>query len=171
MSIKKEVQRTALPEAIMNAYVHTPEHRTLTRLNGDWTIEGEWRVDSGQPVRVGGRMINRGVLGGHFIESICVFEGQEKSRVIYGYDPDEGRFFAFAINAVAAGLDLEYGQYDESADALRFNCVEHVGAKRIPVRFERTISFLAPQGFNLRITYPDFEPDRRLGMELRMRNT
>ena len=82
MSIRKDAERTALPETMMNAYAHTPEHRTLTRLNGDCIIEGEWRVDSGPPVQVGGKMVTRGVLGGHFIESICFFEGEEKSRVI-----------------------------------------------------------------------------------------
>ena len=169
MPIKKNAKQTGVPEALMNAFSPTREHLILARLSGIWLVEGEWYLNPKEPAALGGNMLNQGILGGHFIESSSIFDGEEKSRVIYGFDPEDGRYFAFAINGLAARYDLEHGYYDDATDSLRFSCTEYVGAKRIPVKFERTISFLPTSGFNMEITYPEFEPDRRLGMALRMR--
>ncbi len=163
-----ELELTML-EAISRQYSPRVEHKTLARLNGDWQINGEWHLVPGSPTIITGQMENRGILGGHFIESRSFFEGIERSRVIYGYDPEDGRFMAFAISALAARCDLEHGQYNMEADILRFSCVEYVGSQQIPVQFERTLSFLSEDAFDLRITYPEREADQRLGMELRMR--
>ncbi|MCB1703555.1 MAG: DUF1579 family protein [Halioglobus sp.] len=169
MRIKKNVDGTAAPEPLMQAYAATAEHSLLSRLTGSWQVEGEWYLRPGQPLPLGGTMRNRGILGGHFIESSSFYDGVEKSRAIYGYDPDEGHFMVFAINAIAARYDIEHGHYDAASDALRFSGVEHVGPQRLSVRFERSITFLPGQGFDLTICYPDFKPERRLGMALRMR--
>lgn len=171
MTIKNTPGRVAIPEHLMKAFAPTPEHRILARLSGSWQVEGEWHLQPGQALPLGGTMMNREILGGHFIESSSFYDGIEKSRAIYGYDPDDGRFMAFAINAIAARYDLEHGHYDNDADVLCFSGVEHVGPKRLAVRFEREIAFIPGRGFDLKITYPDFEPDRRLGMALRMRRS
>lgn len=159
---------TPLPAAFKGAYPHTDEHRTLARLQGDWAVVGEWYLNPDSPTPVTGTLRNRGILGGHFIESSAWFEGIEKSRVIYSYDPDEDRFTAFAISALTPRYDLEHGHYDPAADALCFSCVEFAGPERQAVRFERTLSFLPGGGLTMQITYPDFAPERRLGMALRM---
>ena len=152
----------------MKTVPHAFEHDVLTRLVGEWDIAGEWYLIPGQPLAAHGRMVNQGILGGHFIESRSYFDNVEKSRVIYGFDPEENRFMAFAVSAIAARCDLEHGQYDCATDTLRFSCIEHVGPERLAVRFERTLSLLTNDTLRMRITYPDFEPERQLGMELRM---
>jgi hypothetical protein len=163
-----EKTETPLQEVLMNTVRRSPEHDVLTRLVGEWDFTGEWYLIPGKPVVAQGRMVNRGILGGHFVESRSYFDDVEKSRVIYGFDPEEARFMAFAISAIAARCDLEHGQYDNATDTLRFNCIEYVGAERLAVRFERTVSLLTSDNLRMRITYPDFEPERQLGMELRM---
>ncbi|MEZ5504359.1 MAG: DUF1579 family protein [Halioglobus sp.] len=160
---------TSLLAALTKNYKGAPEHQTLTRLVGTWEIAGEWHLEPGHATPISGHMVNRGILGGHFIESSSFFEGEERSRVIYGYDPEDIRFTAFAISAIAPRCDLEHGHFDARTHELKFSCVEHIGAARIPVRFERTIEFLSADAFEMRITYPDFEPDKRLGMALCMR--
>ncbi|MCB1686967.1 MAG: DUF1579 family protein [Halioglobus sp.] len=153
----------------MKPYLPLDEHRTLARLTGDWAFEGEFYITPGHPTPAVGRLVNRGILGGHFIESSTLSEGVEVARVIYGYNAEDGQFLAFAINATTSRYDLELGQFDSEADELRFSCVEYIGPQRLAINFERTLSFLSVDAVDMRITYPDFEPDRQLGVEMRMR--
>lgn len=160
-----------LPAALLKPVEPVAEHRLLGRLIGEWDITGEWFVMPGQPpLPVVGHMVNSAVFAGHYVESRTYFaEGLEGSRVIYGFDPDDGRFVAFAINAITARSDVEYGHYREARDELRFEGHEPVGPQRRMMRFERSIVFHADDAFDLVIYHPEFEADRQVGIALRMR--
>lgn len=161
--------RSSTSTTLPTLYPPVQEHRTLARLQGDWLCEGEIYLSPEQPSLVHARMVNRVILGGLYIESSTMHETSEASRVIYGYDPDDGRFVAFAINARNPRSDIEYGHYDNKADELRFSCVEYVGVKRQAVRFERIIAFLSENEFTMHIIYPELEPHRQVGMAVRVR--
>ena len=166
--MKPEQARHAL-EALTRPFAPVAEHRTLMRLLGVWQVHGEWHVLPGQtPVAFTARMINTGILGGHYVESRTLYDDQEGSRVIYGFDPDEQRFIAFAINAITSRSDVEYGRYEQSADALFFEGVEPVGPKRRPMRFERVLRYIADDELHLEILHPEMEEGKQLGMALRL---
>lgn len=158
-------------DTLMKYVAHSPEHHLLTRLIGEWEIAGEWYLMPGETTLVQGRTVNRGILGGHFIESISYFDDEEKSRAIYGFDPEDDCFMVFAISALATRCDLEYGHYDKSTNTLRFNCIEYAGPQRTPIKFERTLLLQTNNAYTMRVTYPEFEPERQLGMELRMQRS
>ena len=150
-------------------YPPVREHRTLARLEGEWFCEGEIYLSPDQPLEVRAKLVNRGILHGLYIESSSMHKNYEVGRVIYGYDPDDGRFLAFAISTASPRCDIEYGHYDSEADTLRFSCVEYVGVEKLAIRFERTIAFLSDHEFDMRITYPDMEPHRQVGFAVRAR--
>jgi hypothetical protein len=95
--------------AMRRSVAQTPEHDALRRLLGEWDGEGECYDFPGRTMQVVGRTVNIGILGSHFVEPRTYFRGEEQSRTPYGFDPNEGRFVAFAINAGSVECHLEYG--------------------------------------------------------------
>lgn len=148
----------------------SPGHTLLARLSGSWELEGDWYLLPGQgPTPISGQMVNSAIYNGLFIESRVSLNAVEASRVIYGFDQAEERYMAFAINALSARSDLESGCYDAEGDALCFTGTEPVGADRRLLRFQRLMTFVTANAVDMEISYPDYPPEKRLGMCIRMR--
>ena len=153
---------------LKKSYPHRPEHKILARIIGEWTFESDWYFEPPNCVTLKGRMVNRGILGGHFVESRIYYDDCEISRITYGFDPALNHYTAFGITPGSARAEMEVGQYDESADALQFSCREFAGKDNKPILAERTISLLSNDALSMSISFPERDAGKRLGVELRL---
>lgn len=143
----------------------------LHRLAGVWRGEGTWGLGGrdAPPVPIELITTNSVTLGGRVVDSVSTQAGEVGSQVLYGWDESEQRYYAFAVNSMTSGYDLELGRWDPEHDRFVFTCTEYVGPRREAIPFRRTLTFV-PEGYDLTIDYPDHEHDRRVGeMHLRMR--
>lgn len=139
----------------------------LDRLAGSWDVDGWWTIRTDRPaVALGGRVENRWILFGRFLESETYPRADAtapSSKVIYGFDPRDENYFAFAINALTRHYDIEHGDHDAAADALLLRGTEIVLPSRREIGFLRTIRFVGPDEIRLSISYPDEADQDDLG--------
>ncbi len=141
--------------------------RLLDRMVGVWDLDGSWRIRTDRPpVAVAGRIENRWILFGRFLESETYPTDAAtlpSSKVIYGYDPRAEDYFAFAVNALTRHYDIEHGHHDEAADALLLRGVEVVLPSRREIRYLRTLTFVGVDEIHTTITYPEEDDQENLG--------
>jgi hypothetical protein len=98
------------------------EHRWLTRLVGNWTVEGECIMGPDQlPVKSAGECVTRS-LGGLWIISEGTGEmpggGEAQSIITLGYDPAKGKFVGTFVASMMTHLWLYEGSLDASGKVL-----------------------------------------------------
>lgn len=153
---------------MMDQAADRPDHdAVLARLEGVWAQTGLWQIRTDRPaVPLGGRVENRWILFGRFLESDTfptVDATTPSSKVIYGYDPREEDYFAFAVSALNRHYDIEHGPYDAATDALLLRGSEIVLPGRREIRFLRTIAFTGPDTAEVSISYPEEEDRENFG--------
>jgi hypothetical protein len=156
-------QQKKMQQAMLEQMKPGPEHRALAGLEGQWTIDVQYRMGNGPMVKADGTATNRLILGGRFLESRAIStnpagpgfgDPNVESLTIYGFDRRTGEYTVLGLDTMgtywvsAAGAGTPAQPIVMSGETLD----DHAGTKEMR-KYDMVLQIVDPDTYVTAIVF------------------